>query len=89
MRGPAPLAVIGTPAIPEFFSARVSCHVPQPLQFGADLGSLCLRGGSRSARFFGTSERFWIDLQARHDLEVEKDRLGDALDGTRPLSVAS
>jgi ABC-type oligopeptide transport system substrate-binding subunit len=43
MRGPAPLAAIGTPVIPEFFSARVSCHVFQPLEFGADLGSLCLR----------------------------------------------
>jgi len=42
MRGPAPLAAIGTPVIPEFFSARVSCHVFQPLDFGADLGSLCL-----------------------------------------------
>jgi hypothetical protein len=42
MRGPAPLAAIGTPVIPEFFSARVSCHVFQPLEFGADLGSLCL-----------------------------------------------
>jgi hypothetical protein len=26
-------------------------------------------------------------LQARHDLEIEKDRLGDALDETRPLSA--
>jgi addiction module HigA family antidote len=43
----------------------------------------------RLARFFGTSERFWINLQARYDLEVEKDRLGDALDGIRPLRVAS
>jgi len=42
MRGPAPLAAIGTPIIPEFFSARVRCHVFQPLEFGADLGSLCL-----------------------------------------------
>ena len=42
MRGPAPLAAIGTPVIPEFFSARVRCHVFQPLEFGADLGSLCL-----------------------------------------------
>jgi plasmid maintenance system antidote protein VapI len=41
------------------------------------------------ARFFGTSERFWINLQARYDLEAEKDRLGDALDGIRPLSAAS
>jgi hypothetical protein len=26
----------------------------------------------RLARFFGTSERFWINLQSRYDLEVEK-----------------
>ena len=45
--------------------------------------------GALSARFFGTSERFWINLQARYDLETEKDRLGDALDGIRPLSAAS
>jgi DNA-binding SARP family transcriptional activator/ABC-type transport system substrate-binding protein/streptogramin lyase len=44
MRGAAPLAAIGTPAIPEFFSARVSCHIFQPLQFGADLANLCLPG---------------------------------------------
>jgi DNA-binding SARP family transcriptional activator/ABC-type transport system substrate-binding protein len=43
IRGPAPIAAIGTPAIPEFFSARVSCHISQPLQFGADLSSLCLQ----------------------------------------------
>src|SRR6266852_3293081 len=42
----------------------------------------------RLARFFGTSERFWINLQSRYDLEVEKDRLGDALDGIRPLTAA-
>jgi antitoxin HigA-1 len=43
----------------------------------------------RLARFFGTSERFWINLQSRYDMEIEKDRLGDALDGIRPLTVAS
>ena len=43
----------------------------------------------RLARFFGTSERFWINLQSRYDLEVEKDRLGDSLDGIRPLTAAS
>jgi len=42
----------------------------------------------RLSRFFGTSERFWINLQARYDLEVEKDRLGDTLDGIRPLRAA-
>jgi addiction module HigA family antidote len=33
----------------------------------------------RLARFFGTSEQFWLNLQTRHDLEVEKDRLGNRL----------
>jgi plasmid maintenance system antidote protein VapI len=32
------------------------------------------------ARFFGTSERFWLNLQTRHDLEIEKDRLGNRLE---------
>jgi antitoxin HigA-1 len=30
----------------------------------------------RLARYFGTTERFWLNLQMRFDLEVEKDRLG-------------
>ena len=33
----------------------------------------------RLARYFGTSERFWLNLQARHDLEIGKDRLGGRL----------
>ena len=43
----------------------------------------------RLSRYFGTSERFWLNLQARYDLETEKDRLGGALDDIRPLSAAS
>ena len=33
----------------------------------------------RLSRYFGNSERFWMNLQARYDLEVEKDRLGERL----------
>lgn len=29
----------------------------------------------RLSRYFGLSERFWLNLQARYDLEVEKDKL--------------
>jgi addiction module HigA family antidote len=29
----------------------------------------------RLSRYFGTSERFWLNLQTRYDLEVEKERL--------------
>lgn len=34
----------------------------------------------RLARYFGTTERFWLNLQARYDLEVERDRLGKRLE---------
>jgi len=33
----------------------------------------------RLARYFGTSERFWLNLQAQYDLDVQRDRLGDRL----------
>jgi addiction module HigA family antidote len=34
----------------------------------------------RLARYFGTSEQFWLNLQSRYDLEVERDRLGSRLE---------
>lgn len=34
----------------------------------------------RLARYFGNSELFWLNLQNRYDLEVERDRLGDRLE---------
>jgi antitoxin HigA-1 len=43
----------------------------------------------RLARYFGTSERFWMNLQTRYDLEIEKDRLGAVLDGIHLLHGAS
>lgn len=33
----------------------------------------------RLSKFFGTSEQFWLNLQARHDLEHERDRLAGTL----------
>lgn len=33
----------------------------------------------RLSRFFGTSDRFWLNLPTRYDIEVEKDRLGSRL----------
>lgn len=39
----------------------------------------------RLARYFRMSEQFWLNLQARHDLEVEKDRIGNRL--KREVSV--
>jgi addiction module HigA family antidote len=42
----------------------------------------------RLARYFGTSERFWLNLQGRYDVEVERDRLTPTLDEIRPLASA-
>ena len=34
----------------------------------------------RLARYFGITDRFWLNLQARYDLEVERDHLGTKLE---------
>src|SRR3990172_5025663 len=34
----------------------------------------------RLSRYFGSSERFWLNLQAQYDLDVERDRLGRRLE---------
>jgi addiction module HigA family antidote len=42
----------------------------------------------RLARYFGTSERFWLNLQRRYEREVERDRLAVTLDQIEPLATA-
>ncbi|MEN8377048.1 MAG: HigA family addiction module antitoxin [Gemmatimonadota bacterium] len=34
----------------------------------------------RLARYFGTSDRFWLNLQTSYDLDVERDKLGSRLE---------
>lgn len=41
----------------------------------------------RLARYFGTSERFWLNLQGRYELEVEGDRLAGILEHIEPLAA--
>ncbi len=44
----------------------------------------------RLARFFGTSERLWLNLQTGYDLEIERDRLRKRLSKeVRVLAKAS
>jgi antitoxin HigA-1 len=42
----------------------------------------------RLSRYFGTTDLFWINLQNRYDIQVEKDALGDSLDSIQPLQSA-
>ena len=34
----------------------------------------------RLSMYFGMSERFWLNLQSRYDLEIEKDHLAGSLE---------
>lgn len=44
----------------------------------------------RLARYFGTSAAFWLNLQTRYDLELQKDKLGKRLEREIPrLAVAA
>ncbi len=43
----------------------------------------------RLARFFGTSAQFWLNLQARFDLETERDRLGARLENEVEIFAAA
>jgi addiction module HigA family antidote len=44
----------------------------------------------RLSRYFRLSERFWLNLQARYDIEVEKDKLnGRIMQEVKVLSLKS
>jgi antitoxin HigA-1 len=40
----------------------------------------------RLSRYYGTSERFRINLQSRYDIEVERERIDEALRRSTPLA---
>ena len=45
--------------------------------------------GLRLSRFFGTSEKFWINLQVDYDLRLAKDKNSDVLDKIERFQDAS
>ena len=42
----------------------------------------------RLGRYFGTSPQFWMNLQARYDLEMQRDLIGNQLEKVRSLRPA-
>lgn len=42
----------------------------------------------RLARYFGTSEEFWMNLQSNYELRLERRALRDTVAGITPLRVA-
>lgn len=43
----------------------------------------------RLSRYFSLSDRFWMNLQARYDIEVEKDKLANRLEREVRVSAAA
>lgn len=43
----------------------------------------------RLSRYFAMSDRFWINLQARYDIEVEKDKFAGKLEREVPVYEAA
>lgn len=58
---------------------RLGVPAPRINQIVLGKRSISADTALRLSRFFGTSERFWLNLQTRYDLECEKDRLGQRL----------
>ena len=42
----------------------------------------------RLAKFFGTSEMFWLNLQAKYDLDVQRPKIRSILSAVRPFAPA-
>ena len=42
----------------------------------------------RLARYFGTSEEFWMNLQSNYELRLERRALRDQVDAIAPLQTA-
>ena len=70
-------------------AARI--HVPRRRinEIVLGLRSISADTALRLSRFFGTSDRFWLNLQATYDLQVERDRIGASLDQIEALRQAS
>lgn len=52
-------------------------------------GSITANTSLRLSRYFGLSERFWLNLQALYDLEIEKERLGSRLEDEVKILIGS
>ena len=66
-------------------------HVPRRRINEIVLGTRSISADTalRLARYFGTSDRFWLNLQATYDLEAERDRIAGELDTIEVMRPAS
>lgn len=58
----------------------ISVHPRRINEIVHDKRSITANTALRLSRYFGLSERFWLNLQIRYDLEMEKDRIEERLE---------
>lgn len=66
-------------------------HIPQDRVSNIIHGrrSITADTALRFGRFFGVEPQFWLNLQARYDLDVAQDAIGEQLEqDIKPLQVA-
>lgn len=52
----------------------------KPMEISQEKQGITAEIALRLSRYFGMSERFWMNLQTRYDIEIEKDRLRERLE---------
>jgi addiction module HigA family antidote len=64
------------------YALAKAIHVPRSRVNDIVLGrrGVSAESALRLARYFGTTPEFWVNLQARYDLEVSKDALRDRIE---------
>ncbi len=70
------------------YALAKSLHVPVPRINDMVLEKRGITTALRLARFFGTREEFWMNLQDAFDLAVAKKRARSALERIKPLQTA-
>jgi addiction module HigA family antidote len=65
-------------------------NVPVPRINSIVLGKRAISADTalRLARYFETTEQFWMNLQLRYELECAKEKLTEGLEGEIPLTVS-
>ena len=69
------------------YRAAKSLGVPQPRISAITRGERGITADTalRLARFFGTSEEFWMNLQSHYDLEVQRDSVAREIAKIEPF----
>jgi addiction module HigA family antidote len=72
------------------YAVAKACHMPRSKLERIVRGELGISGDTavRLGRYFGTSDRFWMNLQATYEVMKAREAIGDAINEVEPLQAA-